>query len=117
MPVVAGKRSIPSSRGVQKRQTSWPLEALLRKRTTLGRGHIRGRQEGWRLEGVRQRWCAQAKQGLQGEAVKRARESLEANTVFQLDMVAGLRQVKKYREIRKRFGCCRFGARPNDYRV
>jgi hypothetical protein len=35
--------------------------------------------------------------------------------VSQLDMVAGLRgQVKKDN---KRFGCCRFGARPNDYRV
>ena len=39
---------------------------------------------------VRQSWCAQAKQGLQGEEVKRASDSFEANTVFQLDMVAGL---------------------------
>jgi Tautomerase enzyme len=42
----------------------------------------------------------------------------EANTVSQPDMAAGLGgQVKKYSKIRKRFGRCRFGARPNDYTV
>ena len=66
---------------------------------------------------VRQSWCAQAKQGLQGEEVKRASDSFEANTVFQLDMVAGLSGQAKRAEVRKRFGRRRFGARPNDYRV
>ncbi len=62
--------------------------------------------------------CAQTKEGLQGEEVRRARDSLEANMRLQLDVVTELRErVKKHRNIRKRFGRCRFGARPNDCKM
>jgi hypothetical protein len=59
-----------------------------------------------------------APHGLQGEEVRRARDSLEANMRLQRDVVTGLRgPVKKHRTITKRVGRCRFGARPNDCKM
>jgi hypothetical protein len=47
------------------------------------------------VEGVRQSWCAETKEGFQGEEVRYAGDSREANTMSR-DMVTGPRgQVKK----------------------
>src|SRR5215468_2955580 len=67
--MVARERPTTPGGRFQDGKASWPLEALLRKRSSLGRGCLQRRQESRGMENLRQVWRTQAVQDIQSEKV------------------------------------------------